>query len=71
MIYGPAVWVDCHHNIWSSLGIVITIVIGQARVLVSPKYRVWPECGCHHCIWSSQGVGVTMVYGWARVCVSA
>ena len=70
MIYGLAVWVGCHHNIWSSLGIVINIVIGQARVLVSPKYRVWPECGCHHCIWSSQGVAVTRVYGLARVWVS-
>ena len=36
MIYGPALWVGCHHNIWFSLGIGVTIVVGQARVLVSP-----------------------------------
>ena len=36
VIYDPALWVGCHHNIWSSLGIGVTIVVGQARVLVSP-----------------------------------
>ena len=36
MIYGPALWVGCHHKICSSLGIGVAIVVGQARVLVSP-----------------------------------